>query len=159
MKKIIIGLLCLGFIISIADISFADSWNARKNKVKKLLKKKNLVSSDRFELTYGQKVTDRMSNHFVYILRDSKTNMEYLIYAVGDGDSTSINNLAITPLLLAMPPPMMPSFSKDMMPSISTNAADKNSDKAADVEEKAADVENVEGSEETAALEQAENKL
>ncbi|MBU1045265.1 MAG: hypothetical protein KJ915_12820 [Candidatus Omnitrophica bacterium] len=103
MKKIIIGLVCLGFIIGITDISSADSWNARKNKVKQLLKKNNLVGSDRFELVYAQKITDRMSNHFVYILQDELTKREYLIYTVGDGDSTAINNLAITPLLLAEP--------------------------------------------------------
>ncbi|MBU1086935.1 MAG: hypothetical protein KKD05_05380 [Candidatus Omnitrophica bacterium] len=103
MKKIIIGLICLGFILGIADISFAESWNARKNKVKQLLKKNNLVSSDRFELVYAQKITDRMSNHFVYILQDSQTGMEYLIYTVGDGNSTIINNLAISPLLLPQP--------------------------------------------------------
>jgi len=158
MKKVIISLFCLCFVFSITDITFADSWNDRKSKIKKILKKKNLINSDRFELTYGQKVTDRMSNHFVYILRDSKTDMEYLIYTVGDGDSTSINNIAITPLLPAMPPPMMPSFSKDMMPSISANNTDKKLEKSDKAEDKAVDSKNIEELEDPEIIEQSENK-
>ncbi|MFH1061504.1 MAG: hypothetical protein V1747_01290 [Candidatus Omnitrophota bacterium] len=99
MKKIIGLVVCLGILFASVSISYADSWNARKNKVKQMLKKNNLVTSDRFELVYAQKLTDRMANHFVYILQDTQTGMEYLVYTVGDGDSTQINNLAISPLL------------------------------------------------------------
>jgi hypothetical protein len=106
MKKFIGLLLCLGLLITCVNICYADSWNNRKNKVKQLLKKNNLVNSDRFELTYAQKITDRMSNHFVYILKDTKTGIEYLLYTIGDGDCTKIDKLAMTPLLQPMTCPM-----------------------------------------------------
>jgi hypothetical protein len=123
MKKIIGVMLCLAILLGVVSVSYADSWNARKNKVKQLLKKNNLISSDRFELVYGQKITDRMSNHFVYILQDTQTGMEYLLYTIGDGNSTIINNLAITPLL-QLQPGQSPNVNKVVIPSVKDDELD-----------------------------------
>lgn len=132
MKRIIGLMLCLGILLACVSISYADSWNARKNKVKQLLKKNNLISSNRFELVYGQKITDRMSNHFVYILQDTQTGMEYLLYTIGDGNSTIINNLAISPLL-QLQPGQSPSVNRIISPT--AQADEFNSSDSEDEEE------------------------
>ena len=98
MKKTIIWGLCGLILLSACGKVFAGSWDERKKQTQQLLKKSNLVTADRFELVYGQKITDRMSNHFAYILKDNETGVEYLIYTVGTGDSTAVENLGICPL-------------------------------------------------------------
>jgi hypothetical protein len=99
MKKIacffIMALLVFSFVME----SRAGTWDERKASTQKLLKKYNMVTEDRFEIVYAQKITDRISNHFAYILKDTETGVEYLIYTVGKGDATLIENMAITPLL------------------------------------------------------------